>query len=155
MSDRLLALLAAVLLLSSVASAEDKLKPLIDTFFNAIKSLADLITEAVFGLFPGLRQSLSADILAPIAVHFPWIRGFYWLFYLAVFFVVMAVIAKIWSMGQHFIVNTVVGLIILLILVHLLGVELKITVLVLVITAIFGVPGVIFVVLMHYVGIPL
>jgi hypothetical protein len=155
MERKILVLLMGLMLLTSVACAEDLLKPLIDTFFGAIKALVDIIVSVIFGLFPGLKESLSADILAPIAKDWPWIRGFYWLIYLAAFFAVMAILAKLWSMGEHFILNTIAGLILLLILIHLFGVEIQITLLVLILTAIFGVPGVILVVILHYLGIPL
>jgi hypothetical protein len=83
------------------------------------------------------------------------VRGLYWLVYLAAFFAVFAVLAKLWSMGEHFVINTIVGLLLLLVLIHIFGVEIQITLLVLILTAIFGVPGVIFVLILHYLGIPL
>lgn len=151
----LVSILLVLFLLSATASAEDLLKPIIDDFFNAMKALVDVIAGFIFGLFPGLEESFKGDPLGPIAGFFPWIRSFYWLFYLAVFFAVMAVIAKLWGMGKHFIINTVVGILLLLILIHVLGVEMEITILTLIITAIFGIPGVIFILMLHYLGIPL
>jgi hypothetical protein len=155
MERKILVLLMGLILLTSVACAEDLLKPLIDTFFGAIKGLIDIIAAIIFGLFPGLKESLSADILAPVAKDWPWIRGFYWLVYLAAFLAVIAILAKLWSMGEHFVINTIVGLLLLLVLIHIFGVEIQITLLVLILTAIFGVPGVIFVLILHYLGIPL
>lgn len=155
MENKKLALSLLIIVLISTASGEDLLKPLIDDFFNAMKSLVDVIAGFVFGLFPGLEESFAGDPLGPIAGFFPWIRSLYWLFYLAVFFAVMAVIAKLWGMGKHFMINTIVGILLLLILIHVLGVGIQITILALIITAVFGIPGVIFIVMLHYLGIPL
>ncbi|MBN2015019.1 MAG: pro-sigmaK processing inhibitor BofA family protein [Candidatus Altiarchaeota archaeon] len=58
-------------------------------------------------------------------------------------------------MGKHFMINTIVGILLLLILIHVLGVGIQITILALIITAVFGIPGVIFIVMLHYLGIPL
>ena len=135
--------------------AEDLLKPLIDTFFNAMKALYGMIAGFIFNLFPGLQNSFAANPFGPIANIIPGIENLAWLFYLAVFFAVIAVVAKMWMMGKHFIVNTVVGLLLLLILIHVLGVGIEITILKLILTAIFGIPGVILVVILHYLGIPI
>jgi hypothetical protein len=148
-----------ILLLSAVVSAEDKLKPIVDAFFNAIKAVVDAIAGFIFGVFPGLENSIknlfSADLLWPISDWAPWVRGLYWLFYLAAFFAVMAVIAKLWSLSKRYIVNSVVGVLLLLILIHIFGVGVKITLLKLIITAIFGIPGVIFILFLHYLGVSL
>ncbi len=153
MKNKALVLLAALVLLSSTACAEDLLKPIIDVFFSIIKWFVDIISGFFFALFPGLGDWFKADPLAPVARLIPWIRGFYWLIYLAVFLAVMAVLAKLWSMSIHYITNSVAGVILMLILIHVLGVEIRITLLSLIITALFGVPGVIFVVMLHYLGI--
>jgi len=156
---KFISLLLVLVLLSTIVSAEDLLKPLIDTFFSAIKAVVDIIAGFIFGVFPGLEESidnlLSGDLLWPISDWAPWIRSLYWLFYLAAFFAIIAIIAKLWSMGKHFIVNTVVGILLLLILIHVLGVKIEITLLKLIITAIFGIPGVIFILILHYLGISL
>jgi len=158
-TSKFISLLLALVLLSAMGSAEDLLKPLIDSFFNAIKAVVDIIAGFIFGVFPGLEESinnlLSGDLLWPISDWAPWIRGLYWLFYIALFFAIMAIIAKLWSMGKHFIVNTIVGILLLLILIHVLGVEMKISLLKLTIIAIFGIPGVIFILILHYLGVPL
>ncbi len=146
-----------IILLSAAVSAEDMLKPIIDTLFNAIKTLVNAILNFIYGFFPGLRESvnnlLSGDLLWPISNQFPWVRSLYWLFYLAAFFAIMAVIAKLWSLSKRYIINSIVGMILLLIIIHLFGVEIKITLLKLIIIAVFGVPGVIFILLLHYLGI--
>jgi len=158
-ASKFISLLLALVLLSAVGSAEDKLKPLIDSFFNLMKAVVDAIAELVFEVFPGLEESinnlLSGDPLWPISDWAPWIRSLYWLFYIALFFAIMAIIAKLWGMGKHFIVNTIVGILLLLILIHVLGVEMEISLLKLTITAIFGIPGVIFILILHYLGVPL
>lgn len=146
-----------IILLSAAVSAEDMLKPIIDTLFNAIKTLVNALLNFIYGFFPGLKESvnnlLSGDLLGPISNQFPWVRSLYWLFYLAAFFVIMAVIAKLWSLSKRYIINSIVGMILLLIIIHIFGVEIKITLLKLIIIAVFGVPGVIFILLLHYLGI--
>ncbi len=156
---KFLAVILLILLLSIIVSADDKLKPIIDTFFNAIKAVVDAISGFIFGFFPGLEESinslLSRDFLWPVSEWLPWIRSLYWLFYLAAFFAIIAIIAKLWSLSKRYILNSIVGVLLLLILIHIFDVEMKITLLKLIITAIFGVPGVIFILILHYLRIPL
>ena len=152
-------LLFTVLFFIQTVAAEDMLKPMIDSLFNAIKSLIDKILDFLYLLFPSLGNSIrnlfSYDILYPISEWFPFIRNFYFLFYLAAFFAIMLIIAKLWSLSKHYIINSIVGIILLMILIHFLGVEIQVTILKLIIIAIFGIPGLIFILILHYLGIPL
>ena len=140
-------------------SAEDKLKPALEQLYNATQQIVDKIQEIVYGFFPGLEASVeeikALFLSSPVLEWFPNLKGFFWLFYVAAFFAILAILAKVWSMSKHFIINSVVGIIILLILVHYFDVEIQVTILKLVIIAIFGIPGVLFVLIAHYLGIPL
>ncbi|MBN2251935.1 MAG: pro-sigmaK processing inhibitor BofA family protein [Candidatus Altiarchaeota archaeon] len=84
---------------------------------------------------------------------FPPLKGFHWAFYLALFIAILAVLCKLWEKSQKYVINAVVGLILLLLLIHVLGVELRITLLSLILASLFGIPGVIFIVAMHYLGV--
>jgi len=162
MKSKLFNFLVISLLFLSVVqfvSAEDKLKPVLEQLYDATQQIVDRVEEIVYGFFPGLEDSVenlkSIFLSSPVLEWFPNLRGFFWLFYVAAFFAIMAIIAKVWSMSKHFILNSVVGIIILLILVHYFDVEIKVTLLKLALIAIFGVPGVLFVLIAHYLGIPL
>ena len=154
-------LIISLLFLSIVqsASAEDTLKPALEQLYNAIQQIVDKIQEIVYGFFPGLEASVegikAVFLSSPVLEWFPILHDYFWLFYVAAFFVIIAILAKVWSMSKNFIINSVVGIIILLILVHYFDVGIQVTILKLALIAIFGVPGVLFVLIAHYLGIPL
>ncbi|MBU4267025.1 MAG: pro-sigmaK processing inhibitor BofA family protein [Candidatus Altiarchaeales archaeon] len=154
-------LIISLLFLSIVqsVSAEDTLKPALEQLYNAVQQIVDKIQEIVYGFFPGLEVSVeeikAIFLESPVLEWFPIIQDYLWLFYVAAFFAILAILAKVWGMSKHFIINSVVGIIILLILVHYFDVEIQVTILKLAIIAIFGIPGVLFVLIAHYLGIPL
>ncbi len=147
---RVLALL--LIAFSGCAYAEDKLKPYVDYLAKTADAASGSLISAFYALFPALEGSL-ADFMGSVDATLPFLKDFHWLVYLAMFFVVVAILAKLWKMSQNYLINSIVGVILLLICVHVLGVELRITLLSLLITAIFGVPGVLFILLAHYMGI--
>jgi hypothetical protein len=149
---RALALAFFLIVFSGCAFAEDKLKPYVDYLAETAHTVSGSLLSAFYSLFPSLEESVAAFINS-VDATMPFLKDYHWLVYLAIFFVVMAVIAKLWKMSENYMINSIVGVILLLICIHLLGVELKITLLSLVITAIFGVPGVLFILGAHYAGI--
>ncbi len=162
MKSTLSALLIISLLFLSVVqsvSAEDKLKPVLERLYNATQQIVDRVEKIAYGFFPGLEDSIenltSIFLSSPVFEWFPNLRNFFWLFYVAAFFAILGILAKVWSMSKHLILNSVIGIIILLILIHYLDVEIKVTLLKLALIAIFGIPGVLFVLIAHYLGIPL
>lgn len=147
-----LALATLLTIFSGYAFAEDKLKPYVDYLAKTIQGLASPLIRTFYNLFPSFEESLTA-FMKSVDTTLPFLKDFHWLVYLAIFFVFMAILAKLWEMSKHYIINSVVGVILLLICIHILGVELKITLLTLLVTAIFGVPGVLFILIAHYMGI--
>jgi len=141
-----------MVLLSGYAAAEDKLKPFIDYLTKIIQDLSAPLKRTFYSLFPTFEESLTS-FMSSLDKTLPFLKDFHWLVYLALFFVLMAILAKMWKMSREYIYNSIVGVILLLICIHILGVELKITLLTLLITAVFGVPGVLFTLVMHYTGI--
>lgn len=141
-----------MILLSGYAAAEDKLKPFIDYTAKTIQGLSNPLIRIFFSLFPTFEESLTS-FMDSLDQFLPFLKEFHWLVYLALFLVLMAILAKMWEMSKHYIYNSIVGVVLLLICIHILGVELKITLLTLLITAVFGVPGVLFILLAHYAGI--
>ncbi|MFZ2456577.1 MAG: pro-sigmaK processing inhibitor BofA family protein [Candidatus Altiarchaeia archaeon] len=141
-----------MVLLSGYAAAEDKLKPFIDYGAKMVQELSNPLIRAFFSLFPSFEGSL-ASFMGSLDETLPFLKGFHWLIYIALFFVLMAILAKMWEMSKHYIYNSIAGVVLLLVCIHLLGVELKITLMTLLITAVFGVPGVLFVLIAHYTGI--
>jgi inhibitor of the pro-sigma K processing machinery len=140
------------LLLSGYASAEDKLKPFIDYAAKMIQGLTNPLVRVFYSLFPTFEESLTS-FMGSLDQSLPFLKEFHWVVYLALFFVLMAILAKMWEMSKHYIYNSIVGVLLLLVCIHILGVELKITLLTLLITAVFGVPGVLFILIAHYTGI--
>ena len=156
MPCRKLALGAAVslsiLLLCGFAAAEDKLKPFVDKTYSVIKEVDTRIGEFLFSLFPSFRESLNATMKSMDRV-FPFIAGFHWVFYVAIFIGILATLSRLYDISKRYVINSILGIALLLIFIHVLGVELKITLLTLIITALLGVPGVLFVLILHYMGI--
>jgi inhibitor of the pro-sigma K processing machinery len=146
------AIAVLMILLSGYAAAEDKLKPFIDYGTKMIQGVTDPLIRAFFSLFPTFEGSLTS-FMGSLDQFLPFLKEFHWVVYLAMFFVMIAILAKMWEMSKHYIYNSIVGVILLLICIHVLGVELKITLMTLLITAVFGVPGVLFILLAHYTGI--
>ena len=147
-----LAIVLLMVLLSSYASAEDKLKPFIDNLAKMLQGLSTPLIRTFYSLFPTFEGSLTS-FMSSLDQTLPFLKDFHWLVYLALFFVLMAILAKMWEMSKQYIYNSIVGVVLLLICIHVLGVELKITLLTLLITAVFGVPGVLFILMAHYTGI--
>jgi len=154
-------LIASLFLLYVIqsVSAEDKLKPMIDRLNEATHKFVDKILEILYEYFPHLEESVkevkSGEYFSPVTDLLPFLKDIQWIFYVAAFFVIMAVLAKIWSISKQFIINSVAGIIMLLIAIHVFEVEIKVTLLKLVLIALFGVPGTLFVLVAHYWGIPL
>ncbi len=142
----------ALVFLALSASAEDKLKPFVDQSFNAIKQADDKVAGLVYSLFPSLKESLAGTI-GSADRFLPFMKDFHWIYYLAGFIVIIAVLVKIWELGKHFLINSVVGILLLLICIHVLGVEIKVSLLTLLVTGILGVPGVLLILLLHYLGV--
>ena len=141
-----------IVLLSGHAAAEDKLKPFIDNLAKMIQGLSTPLIRTFYSLFPTFEGSLTS-FMSSLDQTLPFLKDYHWLVYLALFFVLMAILAKMWEMSKHYVYNSIAGVVLLLICIHLLGVELKITLLTLLITAVFGVPGVLFILIAHYTGI--
>ena len=141
-----------MVLLSGYAAAEDKLKPFIDYLAKIIQGLSDPLLRTFYSLFPTFEESLTT-FMSSLDKTLPFLKDFHWIVYIALFFVLMAILAKMWEMSKHYVYNSIVGVVLLLICIHLLGVELKITLLTLLITAVFGVPGVLLILIAHYMGI--
>jgi len=161
-------LIISLLFLSIVqsVSAEDTLKPILEDIYTIIKKLVnvtqqivDKILEILDGAFPGLETSVenlkALFLSSPVLEWFPVLKEFLWIFYLAAFFAILAIIAKVWSISKRLIINTITGNILLLLLIHYFGVEIEVTVIALILVELFGVPGVLFVLIAHYLGIPL
>ena len=145
------ALASLLIVLSTYAAAEDKLKPYVDYLAKSIQGLPGPLIRTFYSLFPSFEESMIA-FMKSVDTTMPFLKDYHWLVYLAIFFVVMAILTKMWEMSKHYIINSIVGVILLLICIHVLGVELKITLLTMLITAIFGVPGVLFILIAHYAG---
>ena len=152
LSSKFALLFSAVLLLIGCASAEDKLKPFVEETYKVIQQADKKVAVFLFSLFPSLQDSLDSTMHS-IDVFLPFMKGFHWVFYLAGFIAFIAVFVKLWDMSKRYIINSIVGILLLLICIHVLGVELKITILSLLITALFGVLGVVFILVMHYIGV--
>lgn len=150
--NRILIASILILYLSSFAAAEDKLKPVLDEIYGVIKTIAGKLGEIFFSFFPSFEDSLTKT-MDFIDKNFPIMKDFHWVFYLAIFFAVMAILSKLWEISKHYIINSVIGIILLLILIHVLGVKIKITLLTLIMATLFGVPGVLFILILHYGGI--
>lgn len=144
--------LALLMLFSGYASAEDKLKPYVDRAKGFLSSFSSAAGESFYGLFPYLEKSVNENMNF-LDRLVPAFKEYHWVFYLAVAFIVLATLSKLWENARHYVLNSVGGIILLLILIHVLGVEIEVTVWVLLFTALFGIPGVLFVVVMHYAGI--
>ena len=147
-----MAALVLIIYLSNFAAAEDKLKPIIDGVYDFIQTISGKLGDIFFSLLPSFKESL-AETMEFIDRTFPFMEDFHWLFYLVLFLAVMAVLSKLWKISRRYIWNSITGVILLLILIHPLDVEIKITLLMLIIVALFGVPGVLFTLIMHYAGI--
>jgi hypothetical protein len=141
-----------MVLLSSYAAAEDKLKPFIDYFAQMAQGLSSQAIRTFYSLFPSLEESM-ASFMGSLERTLPFLKDFHWAVYIAMFFIVIAILAKMMEMSKNYIYNSIVGMILLLICIHVLGVELKITLFTLLVTAVFGVPGVLFTLVMHYMGV--
>ena len=153
--NKCLAVFLILLMLSVTAYAapsEDKLKPFVERFYDFIKAIVNWFVQRIYGIFPPLESSVARENEL-MQKYMPFLAPYMWIFYLAAFFAIMAILAKLWVMSKRYIYNSIIGIIILLILVHVLGVQIKLSIITLGLIAIFGVPGVILVVILHYAGI--
>lgn len=141
-----------ILYLSSFAAADDKLKPVLDEIYGVIKTIAGKLRDIFFSFFPSFEDYLT-ETMDFIDKNFPIMKDFHWIIYLAIFFAVMAILSKLWEISRYYIINSVIGIILLLILIHILEVKIKITLLTLIIVTLFGVPGILFILILHYCGI--
>jgi len=156
---KVLLLTTILLSLSLSASSEDKLKPLLEGAYNSIKVVVDNVAGLLFGLFPGIRESLySLFFWEPEEEYLSWVislRSLFWLFYIAAFIVLIAFLLQIWSMSKRYLYNTITGIGILLICIHLLDVEIEFTLLNLILVVLLGIPGALIVIVFQYIGIPI
>ncbi|GEM_PF-1048754 len=156
---KIILLTALLLSLSMSACAEDKLKPLLIGLYNSIKVVVDMVAGLIFNLFPGLRESLySLFFWEPQEEYLSWVislRSLFWIFYIAAFIVLIAFLLQIWSLSKRYLYNTVTGLGILLVCIHLLEVELEFTLLNLILVVLLGIPGALIVIGFQYIGIPI
>jgi len=154
----LLILIILTLTITTV-SAEDKLKPILEEAYNSIKKFIDRIADIIFDIFPGLRDSLYGLFFwEPEEEYLSWVRSlrsFFWLFYIAAFIVIIAFLMQLWSTSKRYLYNTITGLLILLICIHMLGVGLKFTVFNLILVVLLGIPGAIMVLIFYYLGLPI
>lgn len=141
-----------LLILMHQVSANDTIGSATDKFFNAIKTLTGIISGIILFLFP-LKASLEIMEDSMFAL-FPFMKDMIWLAYLAIFLLIMAILEKLWEISKRLIINVIVGLILLLTITHVFGVDIQFSLMGMVVVMIFGVPGVLFVLLMHYLGIP-
>ena len=139
-------------LLSGYACAEDKLKPYVDLVGGFFSNVGSFIGRFFYGLFPSLERSVNQNMTFLDGL-LPAFKEYHWIFYLALAFFVLAILSKVWENARRYVMNSIGGIILLLILIHLFGVEIEVTVWVLLLTALFGIPGVLFVAILHYAGI--
>ncbi len=156
---RVIVLTTMLLSLCLSASAEDKLKPLLDGLYNSMKHVVDAVAGLLFSLFPGLRDSLHGLFFwEPEEEYLSWVislRSLFWIFYIAAFIVLVAFLLQLWSMSRRYLYNTITGIAILLICIHLLGVGIEFTLLNLMLVILLGIPGAVIVVAFHYIGVPI
>ena len=158
-------LLICILFLSIYVSAEDQLKPVLDEIsdsiniifsdlFGNIKLVVDKIGEIFFGIFPGLDESLeNLFFWDPEEDYLAWVvplRGLFWMIYIAAFIVIAAIMVQLWQMSKRLAYNTVSGMALILLLIHVLGVEIKFTVFNVLLVVLLGVPGTLLILLFHY-----
>ncbi|MEA1924860.1 MAG: hypothetical protein U9M95_03230 [Candidatus Altiarchaeota archaeon] len=148
-----------LLSLSMSACAEDKLKPLLEGVYNSMKGVVDSVAGLIFNMFPGLRESLySLFFWEPQEEYLSWVislRSLFWLVYIAAFIVLIAFLLQIWSMSKRYLYNTITGIGILLVCIHLLEVEIEFTLLNLILVVLLGIPGAVIVIALQYIGIPI
>jgi len=146
-------------LLAVDVAAEDRLKPALEGVYNSIKGVVDAVAGLLFNLFPGLKDSLmSLFYWEPQEAYLSWVislRSLFWLVYVAVFIVLIAFLLQIWSMSKRYLVNTITGLLILLICIHLLGVPIGFSILNLILVVLLGIPGALIVIAFYYLGVPI
>jgi hypothetical protein len=146
------ALVFSLLALCASVSAEDKLKPYLDRTYSVVHEFDTRVGELFFGFFPTFKESLASTMKSVDRV-FPFIAGFHWVFYVATFIGILAMLSRLCEISKRYLINSVLGIALLLILIHVLGVELKITLFTLIAAALLGVPGVLLALLLHYTGI--
>jgi hypothetical protein len=169
-----------LMILSVCAAAEDLNKTSDNPAAKIIIGTADRLTHTVTALFPSAEGSLNGTANTESQLPLP--KEYSWIFYLIAFLAGLTILSRIWQMikgaslglinflkalaimasfsnilgiGKKLFENASIGIFLLLVITHLLGVQLKVTVLVLILTILLGVKGVLFVLLMHYLGIPL
>lgn len=140
------------LLIASTVSADDRLKPILDTIYNAIKTLIDKLGGIISSLFPSLDKSIEG-MLNLIYKFLPFMKDFNWIFYILLFVVILIILTELWDMSKYYIMNTISGVILLLILIHVLGVGIRVTLPAFILIILFGIPGVLLILILHYLGI--
>jgi hypothetical protein len=145
-----------------------------------INSIFDRITQNIYSFLPDIKDSFDGSANATSKLPLP--TEYSWIFYLIAFLAGLTILSRIWQMikgaslglinflkaltiitsfsniweiGKKLFENASIGIFLLLVIIHLLGVQLKVTVLILILTILLGVKGVLFVLVMHYLGIPL
>ncbi len=157
MRSKYLLVSLCILLLASVAAAEDQLKPALDTLYNLITSAINRVIDFLGNLFPGLWDSLvNLFVWEPEEESLSWygnIKPFFWFLYFVVFIVVGIFLYQLWQISIRYLYNAIAGFLILLICIHLLNVEITFSVMNTIIILLLGVPGALIVLLFYYLGL--
>jgi hypothetical protein len=149
----LMALLAiGMILLTSAGTvyAQDLLE-------EADKSLKDTDEAAghmFFALFPGFESSLNST-LEEIDRNFSFMKDNHWIFYVIFLILVISFSIKVWEMSDGLFINSVLGIAAILIILHMFGIAVKITLLRFSLIFILGLGGVLIVLAFHYLGLPI
>lgn len=144
--------LALSLSLCGFAAAEEKKGGYVDDFGRYLKEFDEKAGATFFRLFPNLEESLNKTTES-IDGFMPFMRDYHWVIYLLLFFVVVGLLIKVWEESSHYLVNSLLGLILLITCIHLLEMKINVTLFGLIITLILGVPGVLVILALHYLGV--
>lgn len=154
----LISALIMILVINPV-SAKDQLKPILEKVYNQIKEVVDFVSGYFEKLFPGLTNSVNNLFFFELEdKNFQWLselRELIWLFYIAAFIVIIAFLIQLYQLSKHYLYNTIAGMVLLLICIHLLGVKIKFTILNLILVVLLGIPGAIITLAFHYLGVPI
>ena len=172
--------IALLMILSVCAAAEDLNKTSDNQAAKIIIGTADRLTHTVYALFPNVGGSVNGTANTESELPLP--KEYSWIFYLIAFLAGLTILSRIWQMikgaslglinflralaimasfsniweiGKKLFENAAIGIFLLLVIIHLLGVQIKVTVLALILTILLGVKGVLFVLVMHYLGVQL
>jgi len=148
------ALLAlGMILLASIGtvSADDQLKPYLDQAYKFMKDSDQNAGNTFFRFFPGFEDSLNST-LSWLDEKISFMKDNHWIFYVVFFIVVVSLLIKVWERSDGYVINSIVGIAALLILIHVLGVLIRVTLLRFALVLVLGLGGVLIVLAMHYLG---